>query len=242
LTGAEYKQLTQQLVAFNRFLKAKKINWGAGLEACRKVGAATALLQTQRRSCLGELATFHALANFSTAEPKCTAAARATTGTTTTPTTATGATTTTTGATTTGTTTTGTATTGTTTTTDLSATALKAVVCLNPEYQALGRVAKAMYPRDIAARKEAIKRGFKGRCLATIGGTPAQLRAEEQFAFTSTHLAADAAVLTKVTRGQAPSSDLNPVQLEDDARAFEVAAKAVLTTGGPDKLSVCPHL
>jgi hypothetical protein len=225
LTAVEYKELTQQQAAFKLVLKSKSGTW------------------TQANA--ASVTTLRALTNFGVDAEKCSAAAaKSTTGTTTTPTTTTPTTTTTaTGTTTTATTTTtGTTTTGTTTTPGIpTGAALQEIVCLNSDYQALGHAAKAMYPADKAARKQALRRGFKGKCLATLVATPAQLRHEEQFVFATTHLAADVEVLTKVSRGQAPPSRITAVQLEDDAVSFEQASKVFLDENGPQKLSVCPH-
>jgi hypothetical protein len=44
-----------------------------------------------------------------------------------------------------------------------------------------------------------------------------------------------------VSRGQAPPSKVNDVQLEDDAASFAEASKVFLNSNGPQKLSVCPH-
>lgn len=246
LTAAEYKELTQQQAAYKRVVKSKNGTWTQAAAACRKAGVANPLLKTQRQGCLAAVNTFKTLTNFGVDEAKCAvAAAKTTTGTTTTPTTTTPTTTTTgtttTGTTTTGTTTTGTTTTGTTTTGLPTGTALHELVCLNSDYQALGRAAKAEYPADKAARKQAVRRGFKGLCLATLVPTPAQLRHEEQFVFATTHLAADVKLLTKVSRGQAPPSKITAVQLDDDAASFEEASRAFLNESGPQKLSVCPH-
>jgi hypothetical protein len=245
LTAVEYKELTQQQAAFKLVLKSKSGTWTQANAACRKAGVANPLVKTQRQICLSSVTTLRALTNFGVDAEKCSAAAaKSTTGTTTTPTTTTPTTTTTaTGTTTTATTTTtGTTTTGTTTTPGIpTGAALQEIVCLNSDYQALGHAAKAMYPADKAARKQALRRGFKGKCLATLVATPAQLRHEEQFVFATTHLAADVEVLTKVSRGQAPPSRITAVQLEDDAVSFEQASKVFLDENGPQKLSVCPH-
>jgi hypothetical protein len=237
LTAVEYKELTQQQAAFKVVLKSKNGTWTQANAACRKAGVANPLVKTQRQICLSSVTTLKALTNFGADEEKCSAAAaKTTTGTTTTPATTTPTTTAT--GTTTGTTTTGTTTTPTGIPTGA---ALQEIVCLNSDYQALGRAAKVMYPADKAARKQALRRGFKGMCLATLVATPAQLRHEEQFVFATTHLAADVEVLTKVSRGQLPPSKITAVQLEDDAASFEEASKAFLNENGPQKLSVCPH-
>ncbi len=226
LSSTEYKQLSQVLAGINHALAGKKVNWRAADAACRKAGTTTTLLKTQRKSCLADLTTIEALLNFVTDQPRCEAAAAATS---------------TTGTTTTGTTTTGTTTAGTTTTGGVSGADLQLVVCLNPEYKALSRAASTMYPTDSAARRQALTRGFSGVCLATLVDTSAELRHEENFAFTAKHLAADAALLTKVSRGQAPASDVNATQVVDDASAFEQSARAWLNQKSPQNLSVCAH-
>jgi hypothetical protein len=48
-------------------------------------------------------------------------------------------------------------------------------------------------------------------------------------------------VLIKVTKGQAPTTDLNEVQIDGDIAKFESSARAVLDESGPQKLSACPH-
>jgi hypothetical protein len=245
---AEYRELSQAQSTLARVLKNKNGTLNEAAAACRKAGVADPLLKTQRQSCLDALTVLEAFGNFAVAEPKCAKITATTTGTTTTPTTVTPTTTTgtatgtTTTGTTVGTTTTGTTTTGTTTTSAADETALLRVVCLNPEYQGLGRAAKALYPADVAGRKQALRRGFKGLCLATLVDTPKQLRVEENFSFTTTHLAADVAALSKASHGQAPPTKITAVQIEDDAGSFENASKAFLSENGPQKLSVCPHL
>jgi hypothetical protein len=230
LTSPEYKDLSQQFAAVKRTLRSKSVNWKAAEAACRKAGTATPLLRSQRDGCLADLATIQTLVDFGLDEAKCAAAvAQTTTGTTTT------------GTTTTGTTTTGTTTTGTTTTSGLSTAYLHVVACLNPAYKAISRAATAMYPADVASRKQALARKFAGICLATLVDTPTELRHEENFAFTAKHLAVDAALLTKVGRGQAPASDVSTQQIVDDATDFDTSAKTLLSQSSPQKLSVCSH-
>ena len=134
----------------------------------------------------------------------------------------------------------GKSTTGTTTTPTQSA-VLKMIVCLDPRYQALERYAKAIYSSDAAARRQALARGFRGVCLATLVSTPADLRKENSFASSTAKLAADVTVVIKVTKGQAPSSDLNQTQIDADVTRFESTARAVLDERGPQKLGACPH-
>jgi hypothetical protein len=218
LTSTEYNQLGKALAGINKSLSGKTVNWPVADAACRKAGTTTSLLRSQRKSCLADLATIEALFDFAKDQPRCEAASA-----------------------TTGTTTTGTTTTGTTTTGATSGADLKVLVCLNPQYKLLSRSASAMYPADVAARKVAVARGFSGICLATLVDTPAELRHEENFAFTTKHLAADAALLAKVSLGHAPASDVNATQDVDDATAFEHSASAWLNQNSPQKLSACPH-
>jgi hypothetical protein len=235
LSATEYKQLTQAATTLKHLEKGDNINWAQANAACRKVGGSTPLLKSQTTSCLAGMATFRALANFGSDEAKCVRAIAETT-TTTPP-----ATTTTTpaGTTTTGT---GTTTTGTTTTTNaLDSTTVHLLVCLNPDYQTLGRAAKAEYAADLKGHSVAVKRGFKTLCLATLTEPPANLRDEDLYSFTTEHLAIDVELLTKVSRGQAPASKLNYNQLEDDASDFDGASKKFLNDNGPQKLSVCAH-
>jgi hypothetical protein len=139
-----------------------------------------------------------------------------------------------------GTTTTGTSTTGTATNPAASA-GIRTIICLNPHYQALSRYAKAIYSSDTAARKQALARGFTGACLATLASTPADLTKERLFAVSAAKLAGDVTLLIRVTRGKAPTSDLNQTQIDNDITKFESTAGAVLNEHGPQKLSACPH-
>jgi hypothetical protein len=134
----------------------------------------------------------------------------------------------------------GTTTTGTTTTSGESA-VIRVIICLSPRYTALERYAEALYRADAAGRKDALARGFTGACLATLASTPADLKKEKLFASSATRLARDVAVLIKVTRGKAPTTDLNQVQIDSDVTRFESSARAVLEENGPQKLSACPH-
>jgi hypothetical protein len=86
LTSAEYKQLSNATAALNRSASAKAINWGKARAACRSMGGASALLRSQRTSCLDSMAALEALANFPEEQTRC-AAATSKTGTTTTGTT-----------------------------------------------------------------------------------------------------------------------------------------------------------
>lgn len=229
LSANEYKQLTQAASTLKHLEKGNNIDWAKANAACRQVGGSTRLLKSQTTSCLAGMATFRALASFGSDEAKCVRAIAEATSTTPT---ATEPTPTPTGTTTAGTT---------TTTTALDSTTVHLLVCLDPDYQALSRAAKAEYAADTKGRGVAVKRGFKALCLATLTEPQANLRDEELYSFTTAHLAIDVALLTKVSRGQAPTSQLNNNQLEDDARGFDAASKKFLNDNGPQKLSVCAH-
>ena len=218
LTSAEYQQLSAAIVALNKSASSKTISWTKARAACRKTGAATALLRTQRMSCLQSLTLFEALGKFPVEEQRCTAT---TTNTTTTTTTTTGTTT--------------------TTTTPAVSAAIQQLVCMSPRYQALGRDAKSAYRADIAARKEVVARGFTGSCLATLATRPADLNKERLFASSTQKLAADVTLLIKVTEGKAPTSDFNQSKITSDVRKFETSAAAVLAENSPQKLSSCAH-
>jgi hypothetical protein len=212
LTSAEFKQLSNSTAALNRSASAKAINWGKARDACRSIGGASALLASQRTSCLDSMAALEALANFPEEQTRCAAATSKA------------------GATTTG-----------TTTSPVASAGIQTIVCLNPHYQALSRYAKAIYSSDIAARRQALARGFSGVCLATLASTPADLTKERLFASSARRLAADVTLLIKVTRGKAPTSALNQTQIDNDITKFERTASAVLDEHGPQKLSACPH-
>jgi hypothetical protein len=217
LTAAEYKQLSAATAALNLSASAKSVNWTKARRACGRTGRATALLRSQGLSCLNSLSVLEALTNFPAEQRRC-----ATTKTTTN----------------TGTTTTGTTTTG---TTEADSAVIRLVVCLNPHYQALARDARAVYTADTAARKQALRRGFTGSCLATLASTPADLRKERQFASASVKLAADVTLLIKVTTGKAPASDFSQTRIDADVKQFETAASAVLAEPSVQTLSSCPH-
>jgi len=211
LTSAEYKQLSTATAALNRSASAKAINWGRARAACRSIGGASALLRTQRASCLDSIDALEALANFPAEQTRCADASKAgttTTGTTTSPTTSAG---------------------------------IRTIICLNPRYQALSRYAKAIYSSDTAARKQALARGFTGVCLATLASTPADLTKERLFASGAAKLAGDVTLLIRITNGKAPASDLNQTKVDNDITRFESTAQAVLDEHGPQKLSACPH-
>lgn len=244
LTGLEYKQLTAQLAALNKFDHNKRETWKQGYAACDKVGRSTALLSSIRTNCETIMGLDQALGGFYVEAIRCSASSTTTTGTTTTTTpagtTTTG--TTTTGATTTGTTTTGTTTTGTTTTPGgLSHTDLQLLACLEPEYAVISRAATAVYNVQLAMRNQVLARHFVGRCLLTLAPRHSDIELLARFVSTSRQLAADVAKISKVFAGTLPASALNGQQIEKDARAFSNSGRAISKTSRPTKLSVCPH-
>lgn len=212
LSAAEYAQLSTATAALNRSASAKSINWTKARAACNKTGVATALLRSQRTGCLDSLIVLEALQTFPAEERHCSAAQRTTTDTTTTP--------------------------GTTT---ADAAVIRLMVCMSPRYQALNRHAQAFYRADIAARRQALARGFSGSCLATLASTPSDLRKERSFATSTAKLAADITLLIRITEGKAPASDFNQAHIDRDASVFDRAATAVLAEHGPQRLSTCPH-
>jgi hypothetical protein len=222
LTGAEYKRLSVGMTALDQSVSGKSVNWSRARAACRAVGGATGLLRTQRASCLESMAVLDALASFPPEERRCRAAVTTTTGTTTT-------------GTTTDTTTTG------TTTTPADSALIQVMVCMNPRYQALARYAKALDTGAIVARDAAVTRGFSGSCLAALAPTPTDLKKSKLFASSTARLAADVALLIRVTEGKAPSSDFNQAKIDNDVKQFETSATAVLDEHGQPKLSACPH-
>ena len=222
LTGAEYRRLSVGMTALDQSVSGKSVNWSRARAACRAVGSATGLLRTQRVSCLESMAVLDALASFPPEERRCRAAVTTTTGTTTT-------------GTTTDTTTTG------TTTTPADSALIQLLVCMNPRYQALTRDAKALDTGAIVARNAALARGFSGSCLAALAPTPTELKKSKLFASSTAQLAADVALLIRVTEGKAPSSDFNQAKIDNDVKQFETSATAVLDEHGQPKLSACPH-
>lgn len=220
LSSAEYRQLATATAALNKSASSKSFNWTRARAACRQVGTATALLRTQRATCLDTVNVLDALASFPAEQRRCSAAPATSTTTTET--------------------TTGTTTTGSTTTAANSA-VIRVMACMDPRYQALGREAKAIYKADLAARKQAVSRGFTGACLATLVSTPAQLRTGRSFWLASEKLAADVTPLLKVTEGKEPSSAFNQVRIDNDVKQFETSATAVLAEHGSQNLSICPH-
>ena len=224
LSAAEYRELSAATAQLSTSATSKSINWRRARAACRTMGTGTALLRSQRSSCLDGMSALEALAGFPSAQARCASAATHTTGTTTTS----------------STTTTGTTTAG-TTTTPAQSTVIRMIICLSPRYHALARYGRALYRADIGARRQALLRGFSGACLATLASTPANLRKERAFASSTARLANDVTILIKVTTGHAPTSDLNQTQIDADVTRFESSARALLEERSPQKLSACPH-
>lgn len=217
LSSAEFRQLSAAMAQLNSSATSKSINWTKARAACHKIGGHTALLRAERASCLDSMRTLEALAGFPSEQTRCEGAA-----------------------TTTGTTSTGTTTTG-TTTTPAKSTVIRVIICLRPRYYTLGHDANSLYRADVAERKQAMKRGFTGICLATLASAPADLRKEKLFASSAVKLAKDVTVLIKVTKGQLPSTDFNQVQIDSDVTRFESSAQAVLNESGPQRLAACAH-
>jgi hypothetical protein len=230
LTAAEYRQLAVATAALNKSASSSAINWPKARAACGRVGRATPLLRTQRTTCFDTVNVLDALASFPAEQRSCserTTTTTTTTGTTTGPTTITAPVTT--------------RTTEAGTTTPAESAAIKVMVCMDPRYQALGREAKAIDRADIAARRQALRRGFSGACLKALAPTLADLRTAKRFATSTTKLAADVTLLIKVTEGKLPAGDFNQARVDNDVKLFEDSATAVLVEHGQPKLSVCPH-
>lgn len=218
LSSTEYRELATSTAMLNKSASAKSINWTRARAGCRQVGTMTALLRTQRATCLATVNVLDALASFPAEQRRCSVTTSSTTGTTTT----------------------GTTTTGTSTTAANSA-VIRLMVCMNTHYQALGRQAKTIYESDLAAHKQAVARGFTGACLATLAPTPGELRTVRTFSLASGRLAADVTLLLKVTQGKEPSSAFSQARIDNDVKQFETSATVVLAAHGQQKLSVCPH-
>jgi hypothetical protein len=218
LTATEYQQLAVATAALNGSASSSTVDWPKARAACNRVSKATALLSTQRATCFGTVHVLDALASFPGEQRQCPkSSATTTTGTTTT------------------------VTTTSTTTTSADSAVVRLMICMNPHYQALGRDAKAIDRADIAARKQALARGFSGGCLAALVPTPADLRTAKRFASSTEKLAADVTLLIKVTEGKAPANDFNQTRIDNDVKLFEHSATAVLVEHGQPKLSDCPH-
>jgi hypothetical protein len=119
--------------------------------------------------------------------------------------------------------------------------ALQSIVCLDPEYRQLSRLAATMYALDTTARRQALARGFSGVCLATLVDTPPQLQVEQRLAVSAKSLAADADTISGVLLHKVASGKLNITRIDNDATSFSAAFTALTKLGGPVKLSVCPH-
>jgi hypothetical protein len=229
LSVKEYQQLSAQLTALKQALGGKSPSWSKAAVACRRVGVATPLLKTQRNNCIASVATIHKLLDFSVAEQKCAAGTPASV-----------------------TKLEVTATTATTPSTfkapaptggvdGVSAAKLKLLKCLGPDYRSVSVLAERMYVSDLAARKEAVERGFTGLCLRTLADTPADLHLEQGFAASSKALAADVTLLIKVSEGAAPASSIKAATVTRNGSAFSEQLGKLLAEHGPDKLSVCAH-
>jgi hypothetical protein len=111
-------------------------------------------------------------------------------------------------------------------------------VCLIPLYAALARDASAMYSTGVSARREAVKRGFSGRCLDALGNTNKIMSDERTLATATGALAKDVRTLAAVAKGQLPTSAISKFQA--DAKSFEAEANRVLSYSSPT-LSRCPR-
>ncbi len=187
------------------------VDWNAAEAACQKAGSATPLLATQHASCLAVMDTLSYMFSFGKAEEKCT--------------TGTGLA----------------ARAGEGKSSAQNTAALQPIICLEPEYQQLGRLAAAMYTQDRAARQQALARGFTGVCLATLVDTPSQLQAEQRLAIAAKGLATDAATVSGVVLHEVSPSKLNVARVDSDTKAFAAAFSAMTKLTGPIKLSVCAH-
>jgi hypothetical protein len=218
LTAAEYEQLAAATAALNKSASSSAVDWPRARAACNRVSKTTALLSSQRATCFRTVNVLDALASFPGEQRRCPKSSATTT---------------------TGTTTTGSTTS--TTPTSADSAVVRLMICMNPHYQALSRDAKALDRADIAARKQALDRGFSGACLTALVPTPAELRTTKRFASSTEKLAADVTLLIKVTEGKAPANDFNQARIDNDVKLFENSATAVLVEHGQPKLSVCPH-
>jgi hypothetical protein len=245
LTAVEYQQLLKEQVAYNKLKHKKNLTWKDFYKVCGDVGQSTRLMKSIHSNCETGVGIDQSLVGFYSDLERCAALSTSTDTTTTpTPTTTTGTTTTTTG-TTTGTTTTGTTTTGTDTTTTttggLSATDVKLLACMQPEYAVISRAVKSIYNSQVALRKQVLAREFIGRCELTLAPTAVQLRDLHLWATSAKQLAADVTLISEVSNGSKPASDINGPQVTKDAGAFDAAAKTFEKVKRPQKLSVCPH-
>jgi hypothetical protein len=218
LSATEFTHLSAEIKGLKAAETSKHINWNTANAACREAGTTTGLLRIQRQFCLIVNATSEVQFKLQAGAVKCAAAEKTTPATTTT--------------------------TPATTATKFaqqSAAEIKQLGCLNADYQALGRDAGAYYHEDMVARRKALARGFRGLCFKTLSDTAEEVRHVESFAFTARHLADDAALIVKVNRGQAPSTDVNPVWIDDDGRDFAEAVQQLQSEKPVEKLKSCPH-
>jgi hypothetical protein len=213
LSATEFTQLTAEITGLKAAEASQHINWRRADAACRKAGTTTGLLRIQRQFCLIVNATSESQFRLQAGAAKCAPAGKTTPSTTAT----------------------------TTTFARQTAAEIAQLRCLNSDYQALGRAARAYYHEDQVARREALARGFTGVCFRTLSDTAEEVRHVESFAFTAEHLADDAALITKVDRGQDPAGDVNPVWVDDDVRGFAAALGELDREKPVEKLNSCPH-
>jgi len=122
-----------------------------------------------------------------------------------------------------------------------SSAVLALLVCMRPEYQALSDTLTSLYGASVAARDDAIKRGFVGNCLITLVATRQQVGTLRQYAAAARRFAADLKLLARVQTGAAPRNAINGSTLGNDQQALVTAGSywAGAAIGYP--LSVCPH-
>ncbi len=231
LTHSEYAQLVAQQKALKSAVKRRSV-FAAMREACRLVRGPTALASNERVDCLDSIAVVEGLVYLSLVRKACDTAANRTTTLTTT--TATGTTTGT------GTTPTGTGP-GSTTTTTTGTTQQASLVCMNPIFQSLRGGVAVMYAKDVELRRVLLARRLPARCVDTIGPSLRVLKLETHLLAATRTLAGDTALLTKVARGQAPSSHVHMPKIIADEVAYGHASGEFLASPQPTKLSVCPH-
>ena len=222
LSATEYTELAAEIKGLKAAESSKHINWNAANAACRQAGTTTGLLRIQRRFCLVVNATSEAQYTLQADAVKC-AAEEKSTPTATTPAT------------------TPAPTADATKYAERTAAEIAQLGCLSADYEALGRDAGAYYHEDMIARRKALSRGFTGLCFKTLSDTAEDVRHVESFAFTAKHLADDAALITRVKGGHAPSSAVNPVWIDDDARGFAAAVEQLDREKPVEQLSACPH-
>lgn len=209
LTATEYRQLSTATAALDRAASSRSIDWAGARTACRRVSHGTALLRTERASCLDTIAVLDAVASFPAEQHSCSARVRTTN--------ATGS------------------------TTPANSAMVRVMVCMSPRYQALSRRARTMYGAEVAARNQALARGFTGACLVSLAPTSTELRTVRRFSQASTRLAADVVLLIRLTRGSAPISAFHQARIDRDVVRFETSATAVLADRNRQNVSSCPH-